>query len=323
MKTVVDARALAILGKFFLSNEVQRVILPANTCPVVFALCGSLNIETVSVDLASDLSQVSFEFPETVNNARGSTVLLLVRNYGFIDWTSEFLLEQRAKNLGVDLVVDDRCLCDPSFEGLWADLTLFSFGYSKFVERSGGGAIGFINSGWRYDDISWRYAEDRFTDVARQLYGKSDAHHVGKEQKSISWVMNFDTKEQLNLRRWINQIDYLREEVWDHKNSLNETYRIKLDDLPGAQLLGNQFHNWRFNILCFNRDQIIKNLFANNLFASSHYSVKKIAYPTCFKLSNHIVNLFNSPRVDNAFAEKCCEVICKSLEGHGEPIQTD
>lgn len=321
MRPVVDARALAILGKFILSNEIRRVVLPANTCPVVFALCGSLGVETVPVDLSPNLSQPLLELPESrFTGGQGASALLLVRNYGFVDWTNECLLEKHAKELGFDVIIDDRCLCEPLFEGFWADLTLFSFSYAKFIEKDGGGAIGFINPGSKYDDVGWQFKEDEFTNIVAQLYGESDAYQVGTEQKSISWVANFDAQEKASFFRWIDRIDDYREQVRDHKFTLNEIYQRNLNDVSCVQLLDSGFHDWRFNLLCPNADVVLKELFANNLFGSNHYSVKDAAYPVCFNLSNRIINLFNNIAVDNVFAQKCCEVIRKSIQDFEERI---
>ena len=73
---------------------------------------------------------------------RASVTVLFVRTYGFLDdqSTNFALLKSEYPNISI---VDDRCLCPPEFDVSTfspdADLTLFSTGYSKFVELGRGG----------------------------------------------------------------------------------------------------------------------------------------------------------------------------------------
>ena len=56
---VLGSRALSILGNFLICNRIQKVFLPANCCPVVYALLGSLDIKVQTLDLTPNLRNLN------------------------------------------------------------------------------------------------------------------------------------------------------------------------------------------------------------------------------------------------------------------------
>ena len=91
-----------------------------------------------------------------------------------------------------------------------------------------------------------------------------------------------------------------------HKEKLNAIYR---DMLPVTIQLPAQYQHWRFNILTGKKDEILKALFAEGLFASSHYMSLSNGCMIAQNLHEHVLNLFNDQYYTEEQAVKTCEII--------------
>ena len=87
-------------------------------------------------------------------------------------------------------------------------------------------------------------------------------------------------------------------EVTRLKTELNEIYT---DNIPHEAQFAEPFQHWRFNILVNNKDELLKTIFSEGLFASSHYAslTSMFKRPSCTnaqRLYDKVVNLFNDFR---------------------------
>ena len=72
------------------------------------------------------------------------------------------------------------------------------------------------------------------------------------------------------------------------------------------------------------KDELLKKIISNNLFASSHYSSLSALFsqPRCKNselVSKKIINLFNDFRVSSNFAERLVDVVNIHIEKFGQP----
>lgn len=77
-------------------------------------------------------------------------------------------------------------------------------------------------------------------------------------------------------------------------------------------------NNWRFKIIVINRDRILKELFRNKLFASSHYAsigtiLNRQSCPIADHLNQNIINLFKDKYYTEEKARRTVEIIRNNL----------
>ena len=205
--------------------------------------------------------------------APSAAMLLFVHTYGVEDNFYEFFAQVKEVNPNL-IIVDDKCLCLPdlNMDDTPVDLVLYSTGAKKMVEL-GGGSIGYIADQWEYDEV----------EVEPNDYLTNE-----------KWLL--DTKQM-----------YIKMDAMiSHKEKLNAIYR---DMLPASIQLPAQYQHWRFNILTDKKDEILKALFAEGLFASNHYQSLSLDCAIANNLHNYVVNLFNDQYYTKEQAIRTCEII--------------
>ena len=272
MKLVTAYRANKILYNFIKVNNITgKVILPANICTdVVNTLCYA-GIELEFVDIQADNLCVDQE--RVMRIAKDVQMLLFVHTYGVEDDFYEFFCKVKEVNPNI-IIVDDKCLCMPDLyvDETPADLVLYSTGAKKMVNL-GGGSIGYVADQWKYDEI----------EVEPNEYLTNEM-----------WLL--DTK-QLYLKM---------DAMIAHKEKLNAVYRKML---PSVIQLPDAYQHWRFNVLTDKKDEILKALFAEGLFASSHYKSLSNDCVIAQNLHEHVLNLFNDQYYTEEQAIRTCEII--------------
>ena len=200
-------------------------------------------------------------------------MLLFVHTYGVENDFYDFFQEVKDVNASI-VIVDDKCLCMPDLhvEESSADLVLYSTGAKKMVDL-GGGAIGYVADQWKYDEIKVEPNEYLTNEMwlldSKQFYMKMDA-------------------------------------MIAHKEKLNAVYKKML---PFAIQLPDAYQHWRFNILTDKKNEILKALFAEGLFASSHYKSLSLDCPIANNLYSYVINLFNDQYYTEEQAIRTCEII--------------
>jgi hypothetical protein len=215
------------------------------------------------------------------------------RTYGRLSQDVEAFFSE-ARGIRSDLlIVDDRCLCVPSFElptSIGATLTLYSTGYSKYVDLGGGG-FGFLVAGTPYQELDLPYSHEALREIeaaAKEAidqgtrFAQGDSNWLETGRPTVPWA---EYREQIlaGVAR-----------AATHKALLNEIYR---SGIPEEVCLGLSC-DWRFHIRVDDKRQLLERIFERGLFASSHYaSLAGVFGPGEALVSQeaqaHIVNLFN------------------------------
>jgi dTDP-4-amino-4,6-dideoxygalactose transaminase len=272
MNIVTANRANKILYNFIKSNcIVGKVLLPANICESVIYTLQYAGMELELVDIQTD--NLCIDQETVLSLAKEASMLLFVHTYGVENDFYDFFQKVREVNTNI-VIVDDKCLCMPDLyiEDNPADLVLYSTGEKKMVNL-GGGSIGYVADQWKYDEI----------EVAPNEYLTNEM-----------WLL--DTK-QLYMKM---------DAMIAHKEKLNAIYR---QNLPKAIQLPAQYQHWRFNILTDKKDEILKALFAEGLFASSHYKSLSNDSIVAQNLYEHVLNLFNDQYYTEEQVIRTCEII--------------
>lgn len=274
---VTAYRASRILYNFLKSNQ-ERIhapfLIPANVCSNVPEILDEASVKYQLVDI--DARTLCMDEQYVLDYAKEISGIVMVHTYGVETDFAPFYRQLRAANPDI-LIVDDRCLCMPSFEPNTydADLVLYSFSEKKQVNL-GKGSMAYVSE------------------------------HVRYEECSIP-AQSFLTKEKWNLNE--GEVLAAMDAAIAHKEKLNAIYKKKLPkeiQLPGA------YQHWRFNILVQNKEEILKALFDAGLFASSHYkALSEESAPIATNLSAHVINLFNDFYYTEEQAIKTCEIIKK------------
>jgi hypothetical protein len=105
-----------------------------------------------------------------------------------------------------------------------------------------------------------------------------------------------------------------------HKERLN---RIYIQGIPPELCMAERFHHWRFNILVPRKERLLEAIFAEGLFASSHYSSLNGLFGVgadrhAQALHSRVVNLFNNERFTMEQAERMVEIVNQHV-AHARP----
>ena len=272
MKLLTANRANKLLYNFIKVNNVTgKVLLPANVCPDVVKTLEFAGLQIQFLDLQGETLCIHQE--AALNMAKDASMLIFVHTYGIEHEFTAFFHLLREANPDL-IIVDDKCLCLPDLDvkDSAADLVLYSTGAKKMVNL-GGGSIGYVADQWEYDEV----------EVEPNDYLNND-----------TWLL--DTK-QLYIKM---------DAMISHKEKLNAIYR---EMLPVSIQLPEEYQHWRFNILTDKKNEILKALFAEGLFASNHYQSHSLDCPIANNLHNYVVNLFNDQYYTKEQAIRTCEII--------------
>jgi len=249
-----------------------------------------------------DLEQV-----EALVKRREVSGLLYAHTYGDESTPDDFF--QSLKSINPDLIiVDDRCLCIPEFKvSSSADVILYSTGYAKIVELGFGG-YAFITQGLDYQPVSLPFNPEHYLEL-ENFYKQAIQNRIQYAYADRDWLQT-----DADLPTWAEY----REQVISslvaslaQRETLNNIYA---SHLPQVIQLPERFQTWRFNIRVSNKQQILKAIFEQGLFASSHYAslagiMSMNRAPVAKMLADDVLNLFNDHHFDIQMAERVCEII--------------
>lgn len=278
MNQVFAYRANKILYNFILSNNINgTVLLPSNICKDVVEVLKYAGLTLKFLDISKDT--LCIDKNQIKENIHSASLLLFVHTYGTERCFDDFFLELKLINQSL-IIVDDRCLCIPDLkiQSSSADLVLYSTGEKKQVDLGKGG-IGYVSQKYNYEEIEIK-----------------DSSCLTDELWEFDEEI-FETKKK---------------EVLKHKEKLNAIY---FEKLSSVNQLHKEFQNWRFNILTDKKEQVLKALFSEGLFASSHY-VPHTYMHTCInaaELHKNVINLFNDLYYSEEQALRTCEIINKII----------
>ena len=276
-----EERAATVLYKVLttLTNP-KKFLLPLNICPIVpdTFLKANIDFEFIDINLETlcmdeDLALDKIKNDDTIDG------VLFVKTFG-IEFDSEPFY-QTIKQINPDIfIIDDMCPCiqrfDYDIENSYADMALFSSGYSKYVDIGYGGYC-FLK-------------DENFSNIFEDM---------GKTKEFLEYKNTLQTQIPLMEK---------------HKEALNSIYRANLPkELHlGEQFNGWRFSilvDNKEKIL----EEIFK---IEGLFASSHYPQVDYNYKdnpiqnsNAQKVHNKIINLFNDFRFDKEKAYQVVDII--------------
>jgi len=315
---IFENRASLILYNFILSANKKGVyIIPANICPIVVTtfLKAKAKFEFIDIskkDLCIDEDIVIDKISKHPKKYAG---ILYDHTYGVQTTPSSFFKKIRNKNQKL-LIIDDKCLCTPSFEEPknLVDLTVYSTGYSKIVDLGYGG-YGFLST--KYNNIKYirrggKYDPRSLQDLNNQ-FRQSISDKSSFKYSESAWL-NYSTPT-ISPKKYIRSVKIALAKALKNKAKLNLIYS---KNLPKRIQLPQKFQSWRFNILVSRKEQLINNIFSTKLFASSHYYpanklFDKNRCPITEELYKHIINLFNDFHYNPKQALDTCDIINKNL----------
>jgi len=275
-----EDRAATVLYNVLISIKQKKFLLPLNVCPIVPDTFLKAKKEFEFVDISLDTLCMDYDKAiSKIKNDKSIDGVLFVKTFG-IDIDSEpFYKEIKGCRDGI-FVIDDMCPSverfDIDIENSYADMTLFSSGYSKYIDIGYGG-YGFVKEGSFGSIFEDKQNMQSFLDYKKEIEAKIPL--MDKHKATLNRLYKEGIDERYHLgERW-------------------NRWRFSL-------LVDN-----KDEIL----DEIFK---LDGLFASSHYPqvdfeyVKKPQKNTnTSAIHSKILNLFNDFRYDEQKALKTIEVL--------------
>ena len=318
---VTARRASAILYNLLKSIKDDRAfLLPASICPIVPLTFLKAGRAFEFVDISPDtLVMNSSETLRRLRRHRGRYAgVLFVRAYGAMFPMEE--LFRAIKEIDPSLlIVDDRCLTPPEFDAADedTDVVLYSTGVSKYADIAVGG-LGRIRDGIPYSVHATDFREEDLLQLTAS-YKRAVAERVQFNYVDSAWLDNRPLGMS-NSKYERVAADNVRD-IREWKKAINAVYA---ENLPGDIQLPSAYQNWRFNVFVPESDWMMKSIFSQGHFASSHFASLQGIFsqgPAAMHAENvggRIVNLFNDRHYspEKAFAltriirehvkEACC-----------------
>jgi len=313
MRIVQAPRASAILYNLLTSREERFPwLLPANICPIVPITFCKAGVPFEFVDISAETLHMDLEQVEDRIKKRKFGGLLYGHTYGESSTPTDFFASIKSKHPTM-LIVDDRCLCIPEFEATsMSDVTLFSTGYAKIVDLGFGGYALFR------DEVTYRTKvlsfDNKHLKEIEVSYKESIRARTRFMYSNCDWLETTTASQEWHDYR--KKIENGLENSLAHRRALNNIYAVRL---PLESQLPYEYQIWRFNIRVGNRSSLLEAIFANGLFASSHYvpltGIMADGYaPEAGKLADDVVNLFNDYHFSVQKAERLCDLILEYYE---------
>lgn len=316
MNLIIENRASAILYNTIISNNLQtgKILLPANICPIVPATLFKdgaefefydIHPETFLPDLETSISKVK--------NTQKISAVLYNHSYG-IDNTPENKFKELKSINNEIFIINDSCLTKPKtlLQNTYADLTLFSTGYSKYVDLGFGG-YGFLKKKYKYRRAKLSFDENCHEKLVQNFKTALDSKLRFKYIDSDWLDLN---NPKFSAEEYFQQINHEINKIDKHKSELNTVY---LNHIDKKYHLGEEYNNWRFNILLSNKEFVLSKVFEAGLFASSHYQSLVGIFGSgkggnAEFLHSKVINLFNDFRFNSEKALLISEIINKYAE---------
>jgi len=320
-----EARASAVLDALLRPGGPSAApwLLPANVCPVVpLALLGAgRRFELLDIEpdtLCLDRTAVLARLGRREDPVAG---IVFVRTYGTARDVEPWFEEVRRAAADV-LIVDDRCLGWPAFDGLDrspADVVLYSTGYAKPVD-AGGGGYAFVRDGVPYARHERPY-DPADLDRVTAAWKDAIARRAPFSCRAPAWLDTRPPAEPFD--RYRARVEALVPAAREHHARLVDVYR---EGLPPEVCLPDGFHGWRFQIVVPRRDDLVRSLFSRGLFAGTHYAPLTGVFgpgsaPVAERLHARVVNLFADAHYTEAEARATVRLVHEHLERVGGPVE--
>lgn len=308
MRTIFANRACGILYRFIKQNR-GRYLMPANVCPVVPLTFQLAEVDFDFVDIDEETLCINEQTSLALARSGRCNGLVFVHTYG-TQYNPQLFFRQLKSCQSSFRIVDDKCLCAPSFSvpQTEADLTLFSTGYAKYVDLGKGG-FGFLCNEFELSDEPLQYDGYDIEPIYKNAFAKKEK--IG--YVSSRWLDAYVTYHNNDEYRQCVECEMGRMKT--HKQMINDIYK---EQLSAVKTLSDDFNQWRYNILVENKHVVLKKLFEAGLFASSHYQLSSRLFvdgyfPNAQKLYDKVINLFNDKYFTCEKAKKAAKETIRAI----------
>mgnify|MGYP006138617227 FL=1 len=195
-----EDRASGVLGKVLNVIENKKFLLPLNICSVVPNTLLKANKEFDFIDVSLDtLCMNQDKVLKKIKEDNSVDGILFVKTFG-VDFDIQPFYRKIKKINNNIFIIDDMCPCVPVFdyniEKSYADMSLFSSGYSKYIDIGYGG-YGFIK-----DEKFIKIFEDLsknkyFLDYKKTIINKTSLIKIHKNELNSIYKDNIHKKYHL------------------------------------------------------------------------------------------------------------------------------
>jgi len=318
MNWVSEARASTILYNYLKRLEPgYEFLIPANVCPIVPAVFHKAGVHFRLVDICKDTYFINESIvTEILDREPTKKGLLYVRTFGHTTQNKTWFDRLKIKYNDIK-IIDDRCLCKPSMDNDIitdsVDMVLFSTGYAKYVEFGSGGYAVLSDEVFdnykptrdKYDINDHKFLIEKFNNsiLSRSPFIYKESYWLDMSERDEAW---HEYKSRIEIQMPKSQ---------SQKETINNIYS---SEIPRGIWLGENFNDWRFNILVDNKEKLLKEIFDTGLFASSHYASLSGIFsvesaPEADNLHSKIVNLFNDFRINPHQALHISEIVKRHI----------
>jgi dTDP-4-amino-4,6-dideoxygalactose transaminase len=312
MQLVRSPRASAILYSLLIETGNKHPwLLPANICPIVPLIFLKAQIPFEFIDINADTFLMNLQEAESWVEKNRTGGILYAHTYGNEFTPTEHFKYIKSKYPQI-LIIDDRCLCMPSFElQTEAHIILFSTGYSKIAGLNSGG-FAYIREDLKYQQAHLDFRPEDYKLLEKE-YKENIKMHTAHIYTDSDWL-----ETDSELPTWYDysqQIRSVLQNSLSHREIINKIYSSLL---PEEIQLPSEYQTWRFNIRVKNQKETIDAIFSKGLFASTHFaSLAGIMghgkSQHAEKLANEVINLFNDHHFNEQQAEETCKIIEENL----------
>jgi len=283
-----EDRAATVLFNILTQIPQKRFLLPLNICPIVpdTFIKAKKEFEFIDISMQTLCMQEDIALKRLQEDSSIDGILF-VKTFGIVFNIEPFYKKVKQLNKNI-FIIDDMCPCKQNFqhniEESFADVALFSSGYSKYVDIGYGGYAFIKNTPFNF------IFKDKTNEVDFLEY----------KQKVLSLIPKMDEHKILLNSIYSHGIDKKY-----HLGSNFNSWRFSILVENKEEILKEIFKN-------------------DNLFASSHYpqvdfNYKKqtIENSNTKKVHNKIINLFNDFRFTTEQTHKTIKIINNILQKRG------
>ena len=309
----VRNRATSIINDFIKTNNIcGKFLIPANICPIIPLVFLKNNIKIKFIDI--NLKGLDMDKKLVLENVKQFDGMLWNNSYGKEADNSFFFKKCKIINKQF-FIIDDKCLSKPELsfnKSISSDLELYSTGYSKYCDL---GLGGYAISKKKIKFYPTIYHKNLYDKVIKK-FNYSINHKKIFSSKTNNWL---ESSNNIVTKKYFLSIKDYKKKVNVHKKKINNIYN---QILPNEIKIDKKLNNWRYNILVPQRKILIKKIFKENLFASTHYYpsskiFQNIKMKNSDYIGNNIVNLFNDLRFDGKMAKKTALIIKQHFDKFG------
>lgn len=280
-----EDRASTILYKILTNlTQVKKFLLPLNICPIVPDTFKKANIGFEFIDINLETLCMDEELVlEKIKNDKEISGILFVKTFGIELNCEEFFKKIKFIDKSI-FIINDMCPSIQEFDydinNSYSDLTLFSSGYSKYID------IGYGGYGFLKDDL--------FVNIFKNMSNSSEF---------------LEYKNKI-----LTQIPIMKK----HKEKINSIYTNNLPkEIHLGEKFNNWRFSILVKNKERILEEIFK---IDSLFASSHYPQIDYDYvknpvknSNAKKIHNNIINLFNDFRFNTEKAYQVVDIINNNL----------